>query len=473
MRVDAYVDGSYSPIRNKYGSGAVLIFSDGREFRLHYGGEIMDKRKQKIGSLIGELKAAEMAVAHAVDMGCSEITLHYDYYMVEKYAVDPPKDNSEKELKAYNERMRAYMKRIPVTFNHVKAHSGDKNNAAADQEARIGAGISAVGIEDQTMAEKMLNEKTDFLLEKYSDEENIKKMAPVRFYSYACMRGHTIYYALMRYGDEKKTVSKGKDVLSTLDAAGYICDCIVKACQNEISAGAKNIVIFSEYKNIIKYGNKAVNENSRKVNENYKGFSKFCMDSRKDITLSIERPESAEDIARFNEVRDIARKAMIEEKGTNLEKDELMKKEYEESEKKEENEEKEPIEIIDDDVSSKDVYDQIKSETEDNILPDPVDVKEMMNENKTGLDIIPSSENAMNRKRKRRQHHEQGYRKGVVEDQSVGYSFGMSSDAVFEFLTASAEMSMLQQKLDRIYSSMSDEEKARLKSVSEYISNAG
>lgn len=296
LKAEAYVDGSFYPVNGKYGSGVFLLLEDGQKYRIHYGGVIMDSQKQKNGSLIGELKAAEIAVAHALELKCSKITIFHDYMPVSQFVVTPPKDDSPEEAKLYSQKMREYMKHIPITFEHVKAHSGDRNNFVADQEARIGAGISAAGLENQTMADRQLNEKTETLLEKYSVTENVVKASPVRIYVYACRYNDSVYYSVIKRTD-KMSVTMGNE--SSRDAEDVACRKIIEASENAMETGAENIVVFSKVENIIKYGNRTINPSSRTVDEKYKRLSLFCTEARKHITLSVREPESEEEIADY------------------------------------------------------------------------------------------------------------------------------------------------------------------------------
>lgn len=298
LKAEAYVDGSFYPPTGKYGSGILLLLEDGQKYRIHYGGVIMDSQKQKNGSLIGELKAAEIAVAHALELRCSRITIFYDCLPVSKFAVSPPKNNSPEEAKLYNQKMKEYMKHIPISFEHVKAHSGDSNNFTADQEARIGAGISAAGLEKQTLADKEINKKTDEVLKKYSDIENVKKAAPVRIYVYACRKNNSVCYSIIKRTDGME-IRAGME--SSQDETETACRKIIEECEHAMQNGAENIVVFSKVENILKYANRPINPSSRTVDEKYKRLSLFCVEARKRIALSVRSPESDEEIEDFAE----------------------------------------------------------------------------------------------------------------------------------------------------------------------------
>lgn len=69
-----------------------------------------------------------------------KIVIHYDYAGIEKWATGEWKRNIPL-TQAYHEDVNDLMKSIDVTFQHVKAHSGDENNNRADRLAKQGCGL--------------------------------------------------------------------------------------------------------------------------------------------------------------------------------------------------------------------------------------------------------------------------------------------------------------------------------------------
>lgn len=497
MRIDAYTDGSYSPSRNRYGSGVVLLLSDGRKYKLSYGGEVMGSDKQKYGSTFGELKAVEIAASHAIDLGCSDLHIHHDLLNVKTYAVAPPKDDSPEEVKKYNERMRLYMKNIPITFEHVKSHSGDVYNQAADREARIGAGITAKGSGEISLAEKTMMDNTDDIIEKYSDENELNRKKPIRYYFYASLKKKKIYSAVIRDDGNNLSTETFVSTISTNDPVEIVTKSIMDKVSNEARKGSQNVVVFSEFKNIIKYGNKPVNPNSHTVSDFYKRFSCFCDAIRNDhVSLTISFPASGSDQDLYSQARNIALEMAEKEKGTKnkpeekekkIEKNENIEK-IEKSEKREENENMESQEA------------EIKSvkvnETNDAVIDNIVNTMkaDLSGTSDKESETVPltfedfadtevpekgekeeRAEKTEKRKRNRRARKSSRTEFSDLTDESTEKTEKtenterMEKDPVSEFLLKISEAEKLRNDAERIYETMTDDQKKQIKNISDFI----
>lgn len=492
MRIDAYTDGSYSPSRNRYGSGVVLLLSDGRKYKLSYGGEVMGSDKQKYGSTFGELKAVEIAASHAIDLGCSDLHIHHDLLNVKTYAVAPPKDDSPEEVKKYNERMRLYMKNIPITFEHVKSHSGDIYNQAADREARIGAGITAKGSGEISLAEKTMMDNTDDIIEKYSDENELNRKKPIRYYFYASLKKKKIYSAVIRDDGNNLSTETFVSTISTNDPVEIVTKSIMDKVSNEARKGSQNVVVFSEFKNIIKYGNKPVNPNSHTVSDFYKRFSCFCDAIRNDhVSLTISFPVSGSDQDLYSQARNIALEMAEKEKGTKNKPEEKEKKienieKIEKSEKREENENMEPQEA------------EIKSvkvnETNDAVIDNIVNTMKADLSGTSDKETVPltfedfadtevpekgekeeKAEKSEKRKRNRRARKSSRTEFSDLTDESTEKTEKtekterMEKDPVSEFLLKISEAEKLRNDAERIYETMTDDQKKQIKNISDFI----
>lgn len=491
MRIDAYTDGSYSPSRNRYGSGVVLLLSDGRKYKLSYGGEVMGSDKQKYGSTFGELKAAEIAASHAIDLGCSDLHIHHDLLNVKTYAVAPPKDDSPEEIKKYNERMRLYMKNIPITFEHVKSHSGDVYNQAADREARIGAGITAKGSGEISLAEKTMMDNTDDIIEKYSDENELNRKKPIRYYFYASLKKKKIYSAVIRDDGNNLSTETFVSTISTNDPVEIVTKSIMDKVSNEARKGSQNVVVFSEFKNIIKYGNKPVNPNSHTVSDFYKRFSCFCDAIRNDhVSLTISFPASGSDQDLYSQARNIALEMAEKEKGTKNKPEEKEKKteknekieKSEKSEKREENENMEPHETEIKSVKVNEAKDAVidnivnamkadlsgtsdkKSETVPLTFEDFADTEVPEKEEK--------AEKSEKRKRNRRARKSSKTEFSDLPDENTENTERTEKaekDPVSEFLLKISEAEKLRNDAERIYETMTDDQKKQIKNISDFI----
>lgn len=141
--IQAYVDGSYSRVTNKT-SGAVAIITD--------SGEVLKKsfivqtEEGHSWNIDGECHAALMAlkiITGEEPIGdekfeSKDITLNYDYVGIEKWAANEWTAKSKISryyVSEYRRLVREY--NLNVTFNKIKAHTGDVFNEMVDDMARV------------------------------------------------------------------------------------------------------------------------------------------------------------------------------------------------------------------------------------------------------------------------------------------------------------------------------------------------
>lgn len=132
----AWVDGSFNVHNGLAGYGVYLIIG-GESLEMSGSVTRFDNSSRNI---VGEVTAAITAIKRAIDEGCSKITVFYDYAGIENWATGAWKRNKQL-TKDYYEEANDLMKSIDVTFQHVKAHSGDENNNRADKLAKLGCGL--------------------------------------------------------------------------------------------------------------------------------------------------------------------------------------------------------------------------------------------------------------------------------------------------------------------------------------------
>lgn len=135
-QAEAWVDGSYNTRNGLAGYGVYLIV--GSE-SLEMSGSVT-KFDNSSRNVVGETTAAIIAVQEAIARGCTDVIIRYDYEGVEKWITG--EWTCRKPIsKQYRDKMYELMKRIGITFEHVKAHSGDENNNRADRLAKQGCGL--------------------------------------------------------------------------------------------------------------------------------------------------------------------------------------------------------------------------------------------------------------------------------------------------------------------------------------------
>ena len=132
----AWVDGSYNERKGLAGFGVYLRVPN----KVHELYGYVDRPGDSSKNILGEVTAALIAIKYAIKEHCSKITIVHDCKGIEKWATGEWKRNIPL-TQAYHEDVNELMKSIDVSFQHVKAHSGDENNNRADKLAKQGCGL--------------------------------------------------------------------------------------------------------------------------------------------------------------------------------------------------------------------------------------------------------------------------------------------------------------------------------------------
>lgn len=144
-RVIAYVDGSYDQKIGKYSFGCILLTPGGEIIKESGNGDNPDSLA--IRNVAGEMLGAMYAAQWAIRNGYKALELRYDYAGIEKWALGEWKTNNALTQK-YAEYMKSSQKFLRITYQKVKAHSGDHYNEEADKLAKEaltnGAGIPKI-----------------------------------------------------------------------------------------------------------------------------------------------------------------------------------------------------------------------------------------------------------------------------------------------------------------------------------------
>ena len=129
----AYVDGSFDVAIGKYAFGCVILTPDGEIIRESGNGD--NPEALAIRNVAGEMLGAMTAVRWAIKHGYETIELRYDYEGIEKWATGAWKAKNALTQK-YAEYMQRQKRYIKISFQKVKAHSGDYYNEEADKLAK-------------------------------------------------------------------------------------------------------------------------------------------------------------------------------------------------------------------------------------------------------------------------------------------------------------------------------------------------
>lgn len=137
VKAVAYVDGSFNSSTNVFGYG-VVMFHNGEE--LHLSNSFDDEEMASMRNVAGEIYGSLASMEYAIEHNISHLTIYYDYMGIEKWCTGEWKTNKAGTLayKKYYDRAR---KKVNITFQKVKGHSGDKYNDLADQLAKEACGI--------------------------------------------------------------------------------------------------------------------------------------------------------------------------------------------------------------------------------------------------------------------------------------------------------------------------------------------
>lgn len=142
----AYVDGSFDPSIGKYAFGCILLTPEGEIIRESGNGQ--DPESLAIRNVAGEMLGAMYAVQWAVNHGYPSLTIYYDYEGIAKWAKGDWKAKN-KRTQQYAEFMNGKRSYIQLSFQKVKAHSGDHYNEEVDKLAKSalvnGNGIPRIG----------------------------------------------------------------------------------------------------------------------------------------------------------------------------------------------------------------------------------------------------------------------------------------------------------------------------------------
>lgn len=137
MNAVAYVDGSFNAETGVFGYGVVMFFNN-KESHLSdsFNDEEMAAMRNVAGEIYGSMAAMEFAVKNKVKY----LTIYHDYMGISKWCLGEWKTNKAGTI-AYKKFYDRAKKKVNITFEKVKGHSGDKYNDLADKLAKEACGI--------------------------------------------------------------------------------------------------------------------------------------------------------------------------------------------------------------------------------------------------------------------------------------------------------------------------------------------
>ena len=129
----AYVDGSFDINIRKYSFGCIILTPSGETIRESGNGDEPDSLA--IRNVAGEMLGAMYAVQWAINNGYHSLNLRYDYEGIAKWALGEWKAKNRLTQK-YADFMKTKSNILRISYQKVKAHSGDYYNEQVDKLAK-------------------------------------------------------------------------------------------------------------------------------------------------------------------------------------------------------------------------------------------------------------------------------------------------------------------------------------------------
>lgn len=156
-----YVDGSYNPLNNTYGSGVVIVESDEKKISLTG----RDNEMAKMRNVAGEIVSATIAMNYALVNNIPKICICYDYIGIEKWCTGEWKCKNAYSQK-YSDYYQKASQKIEIVFKKVKAHANNKYNEMADLLAKHATGLSDYEPNYDIILKRYISTSTEHVIEK-------------------------------------------------------------------------------------------------------------------------------------------------------------------------------------------------------------------------------------------------------------------------------------------------------------------
>ena len=134
-----YSDGSFDKANGLWGYGTILFDRDNPSDERLFSGK--GKKYAEHWQIAGELIGAIKGIQEAINLGYHAVIVRYDYIGVEKWATGEWGANYEMS-EGYKNKVHELMQQIKVSFDKVKAHSGEAYNERVDMLAKQALGLA-------------------------------------------------------------------------------------------------------------------------------------------------------------------------------------------------------------------------------------------------------------------------------------------------------------------------------------------
>lgn len=133
----AYVDGSYDQSTKRFSYG-MIILENGEEKT--FNKSFSDPSLAGMRNVAGEIMGARAAIEYAIKNNKKGLVIRYDYDGIANWPLGKWSANKE-ATKSYVKFVREAVQKVQITFEKIKAHSGDKYNDYADKLAKQALGL--------------------------------------------------------------------------------------------------------------------------------------------------------------------------------------------------------------------------------------------------------------------------------------------------------------------------------------------
>ncbi len=129
----AYVDGSYDQSTQCFSYGMVIL--ENGEEKAFNKSFFSDSSLRSMRNVAGEIMGARAAIEYAIKNNKKRLIIRYDYDGIANWPLGKWSANKE-ATKSYVKFVREAAQKVQITFEKIKAHSGDKYNDYADKLAK-------------------------------------------------------------------------------------------------------------------------------------------------------------------------------------------------------------------------------------------------------------------------------------------------------------------------------------------------
>lgn len=229
-----YVDGSFDEKIGKYAFGCIILTPRGETIKESGNGSEPDSLA--IRNVAGEMLGAMYAVQWAIKNGYHDLEIHYDYEGIEKWAQGEWRAKNTL-TKKYADFMKEKSDILNISYQKVKAHSGNYYNEEVDKLAKTalieGNGIPKIKRGDfwftvEGISNEELSTVMDLVIEEIGEDDLIVEKKDIAHGNIISLRSNKNKdkVVVTHYKKHDKVVMQGKPKKIFSTVIGYITELI-------------------------------------------------------------------------------------------------------------------------------------------------------------------------------------------------------------------------------------------------------